>query len=857
MRAPLSWLREYVSLPESVTPQELSDVFVQLGFEVEGVHIPEPTTGPLLVGKVLSIEELTEFKKPIRFCLVDLGPRNGPDGSDEPRGIICGATNFVVGDLVVVAPPGTVLPGGFTIGSRKTYGRLSDGMICSVRELDTGTDHDGILVLGHEQVPGVAIGDDARELAGINDVVFELSINPDRGYAMSIRGLARELAAGFADQGAVFTDPAQAAGQIEVPAEGDAPAVRIDDPAGCARFVAVRASQVDPQAPSPLFIRRRLTACGIRTISLAVDVTNYVMLELGQPLHAYDAAALQGPIVVRRASAGEQVRTLDGTDRLLAGDEVLITDDSGPIGLAGVMGGESTEITEGTSEVVIEAAAFDAPSISRAARRHKLPSEAAKRFERGVDPQVARPAALLAAALMAKFGGGRISAPVTDVGEPIPPAAIMLPLGEPERLVGRPYSEAEIVRSLALIGAQVEQAGESLRVIPPSWRPDLSRPADVVEEVARLGSYDTIPSVLPTAPAGRGRTVRQRRAVQIRQELVGMGLVETLTFPFVGTADLDALGLPAEDIYRRTVRLSNPLDAERPFLRTSLVPGLLDALSRNISRGQRQLALFEIGQVFLPGFNPPLVPDLPVDRRPTENELAVLDAALPDQPVRVAAVLAGDWDTRGWWGSGRPADWADAIEIARRIVVASGRSVRVVAAERMPYHPGRCAEIKLGDWPIGFAGELHPAVIERLGLPPRTVALEVTLDSIPDPEPPVAPEVSNYPPMLADVALNVPDGTRAADVADALLAGGGDLLESLELFDRYTGEQVGEGHYSLTFALTLRAPDRTLTAEEAAEVVAAAVRSAEQRCGAKLRGADSPSGARLRGVDSGGGALDE
>lgn len=836
MRAALSWLAEWVALPESMTAGQIADTFVQLGFEVEDVQLPEPTTGDLLVGRVLDISELTEFKKPIRFCTVDLGSGNGPDGSDEPRGIICGATNFVVGDLVVVAPPGTVLPGGFKISARKTYGKVSDGMICSVAELGTGTDHDGILVLGNgaagDTAAGAAdivVGADARELIGATDPVFDLEVPPDRGYAMSIRGLARELAAVFE---LPFTD--QAAAPLRS-ADGDAYRVRIEDADGCSRFVATRVGDIDPSAASPYAIRRRLTSAGIRSISLAVDVTNFVMLEYGQPLHAYDAAKLSGPIVVRMATPGEVVSTLDNVERKLAGDEVLITDGSGPIGLAGVMGGASTEISSGTTDVLIEAATFNPQAISRTARRQRLPSEASKRFERGVDPQVAPAAAERAAALIARYSGGTIEGGRTDVGAPVRPEPIELSLREPERLAGRPYSAEAIVHRLQQIGAAVTHCDGSLQVLPPTWRPDLARPADLVEEISRLESYDTIPSVLPAAPSGTGLTDRQRRARAVAADLTAAGLTETLSFPFVGTADLDGIGLAADDIRRRLVRLTNPLDAARPYLRTTLLPGLLDTAARNLARGVRDLALYEIGQVFLPRFGAPLLVELPVDRRPTELELAVLDAALPDQPRRIAIVLAGELEHAGWWGSGRRGDWADAIEFGRRIGAVCGAAVQVEPVEQQPWHPGRCGELRIGDWPIGHAGELHPSVTERLGLPSRTAALELNLDTIPHAVDKPAPSVSSFPPVHLDVALTVADSTRAADVAGALAAGGGELLESVRLFDVYTGSQLAAGQRSLAFALTVRATDRTLTAAEATVVRDAAVASAAARCGATVR----------------------
>ena len=836
MRLSLQWLADALTLPAGSTADEVAESLVRIGFEVEDVHRVPPTEGALVIGRVLQIEELTGLRKPIRFCRVDVGPGNGPDGSDDPRGIICGATNFAIGDSVVVALPGTTLPGGFAISSRTTYGHLSDGMICSNRELGLGQEHDGILVIATgtgsdgELVPPP--GTDARPVVGADDVVIELAITPDRGYALSVRGLARELAAAY---DLPFIDPGVR--DLPDPAGGGWP-VTIADPVGCGRFVTVRVQGIDPTAPSPFWMRRRLTAAGIRAISLAVDVTNYVMVELGQPLHAFDADKLTGPITVRRAVEGEKLVTLDGMKRTLVADDLVVADESGAISMAGVMGGESTEISGGTTNVVIEGARWDPPVIMRTVRRHRLPSEAARRFERAVDPAVAAVAAQRAAELLVRYGGGTVVGRSDVWGDAVSQVAVDLPVGEPERLTGRPYDRAVIVRRLEQVGCTVEDAGSGLDPIPvrpPTWRPDLIRPADLVEEVARLEGFDSIPSVLPVAPAGTGLTPAQRRERLVAADLTSAGLTEVLSFPFQSVAELDRLELPADDARRDLVLVANPLDADRPAMRTTLLTGLLDTVLRNLSRGTRDLSVFEIGSVFLPRRNAPVPPAVGVDGRPDAAVLAVLDAALPHQPLHVAAVLAGARERAGWWGGGRPAGWADAVELARRIAATAGVAVRVVAAEQAPWHPGRCASIRVGDWPIGYAGELAPSVVERLGLPPRTAALELNLDGLPPRQTPTAPAISAFPPVHLDVAVVVPDSTPAADVATALRDGGGELLESLRLFDVYAGDQVASGSRSLAFAMIVRAPDRTLTAAEATAVRDRAVAAAAERLGATLR----------------------
>lgn len=839
MRAPLEWLKKYVCLPADVTAEQISEALIRIGHEVEGILTPPPTEGLLVVGQVRQVTELTEFKKPIRYCRVAVGAGNGEVGSNgEPtdeRGIICGARNFKTDDLVVVALPGTTLPGDFTIASRSTYGHISDGMICSAAELGVGDDHDGIIVLDSDDRKAI-IGADARDLIGANDIVFELAITPDRGYALSIRGLARELSAAF---DVPFVDPA--ATPLMTTADGE-PAwpVSIDDPAGCDRFVAVRVTGVDPLAPSPFWIRRRLLASGIRAISLAVDVTNYVMLELGQPLHAFDAAKLDGPIVVRRARGGETLQTLDGSKRSLRETDLVVADSSGAISVAGVMGGATTEISNSTTDVVIEGAHWTPPVISRTARRLKLPSEASRRFERAVDPAVAAVATEAAAALLARYGGGSVHPNRTDVGVQNPPAVVVLPIGEPERIVGRKFGPGIAARRLTEVGCTIEARADEtgsalLLVTPPSWRPDLTRPADLVEEIARLEGYDTIDSVLPVAPAGSGLTPDQRRERAVAADLTSAGLVEVLSFPFVGSKDFDQLGLPATDIRRRSAVLRNPLDAEKAQMRTTLLPGLLDTLGRNLSRGMKDLALYELGLVFLPKSNAPKPPVVSVVGRPTDAELAILNAGLPNQPQHVAVVAAGNWERSGWWGQGRQVSWSDAIELARRIGRTAGVQLRVVPAQNAPWHPGRCAGLRVGDWPIGYAGELHPAVVERLGLPARTVAVELNLSGLPTRVSPVPPAISSFPAVNLDVALVVDSGVEAAAVTQVLAAAAGELLESVRLFDVYTGSQVPAGKKSLAFALVVRSAERTLTAAEANAVRDRAVAAAADSCGATVR----------------------
>lgn len=835
MRVPLSWLREYVDLPATETGRDVQAKLVSAGLEVERVEqLGADLKGPLVVGQVLTIEELEGFKKPIRFCTVDVGAANG---TGEPQEIVCGARNFAVGDKVVVVLPGATLPGGFTISARKTYGKVSHGMICSTDELGMGDDGThGIVVLPPEHESGT----DAIELLQLVDEVLDIAVTPDRGYCLSMRGVARETAIAY---GLPLRDPAL----LDVPAPNAfGYPVQISDPSGCDRFTARTVTGISPEAVSPIWLRRRLQKAGMRPISLAVDITNYVMLELGQPLHAYDRSRVQGPIGVRRAEPGEKLTTLDGVTRTLDAEDLVITDERGPIGLAGVMGGADTEIDDvdgTTTEVVVEAAHFDQVSVARTARRHKLSSEASRRFERGVDPKAAAAAAQRTVDLLVLLAGGTAEGGVTEIVAPSLPRTVTIPADHPDKVAGVTYGRETVVRRLQEIGCDVYGQDE-LVVTVPSWRPDLSDPNDLAEEVIRLEGYENLPSTLPKPPAGRGLTADQRLHRRVGRALAGAGYVEALNYPFIGEQVFDQLQLGADDPARAVVKLVNPLSDEEPALRTTLLPGLLGALRRNDGRGVHDLALFETGLVFHPREELTVAPRLGVDRRPTDEELAPLTAALPEQPKHAAVVLAGAREQAGWWGAGRPGDWADAIEAARLVAREAGTELLVRSGQYGPWHPGRCAELAVVDdgaeRVVGHAGELHPRVVKALGLPPRTCAMEIDLDAVSKASAGLvaAPRISTYPVATQDVALVVDRTVPAVDVEAALRDGAGELLEDVRLFDVYeSGEQLGEGKKSLAYALRFRAGDRTLKADEASAARDAAVALAAERTGAVLRGA--------------------
>src|SRR6266568_1374092 len=641
MRVPLSWLREYAPLPEPVDATEVSRRLTAAGLEVESLESAGHDIRGVVIAQVLLIEELTGLKKPIRYCRVAVSDAQLAGPPDEAQGVICGAVNFAVGD-----------------------------------------DHSGILVLPAD----APLGADFVSYANLRDEVFEIAVTPDRGYAVSVRGIARELASAFK---VPFRDPAETAlpdatllgGALDYVGPDVYPA-GIADPTACDRFVLREVRGFDPSAPTPLWMRVRLARCGVRSVSLAVDVTNYLMFELGQPLHAFDRSKLTGEIVVRRAQPGEKLETLDHVVRTLDPADILITDGSGPISMAGTMGGLSTEIDETSTDLVIEAAHFDARGTAKLSRRHKLHSEASYRFERGVDRELPLRASAKAVALLSGLGGqgARVVPGCTHASAEVVPVQISMAVDYPDTVAGVVYGRNTVVRRLREVGCSVREIRAAaptvapwraeqepvgtvsagtvsartvsassgpaapvvpvLEVTPPSWRPDLTDPADLAEEVIRLEGYENIPARMPRALAGRGLTPRQRLRRSAGRTLAESGFVEILSSPFGSRSDADLLGLPPEDMRRPAVVVANPLSEDEPLLRTTLLPGLFRVLARNIGRGFADAALFEIGLVFRPRPGAAdSAPILPVDRGPTVAELAGLEAALPDQPLRVGAVL--------------------------------------------------------------------------------------------------------------------------------------------------------------------------------------------------------------------------
>ena len=819
MRVPLSWIREYAAIPASVSAEEIGEALVKVGFEVEEIEYHgRDISGPLVVGRVLKIEEITEFKKPIRWVELDCG-------EPSTRSVICGASNFSVGDLVAVALPGAVLPGGFAISQRETYGKVSDGMICSSRELGLTDEHSGILVLPHDSG---ALGADALELLEIKDVIFDIAVNPDRGYALSLRGIAREIAASL---GVNFTDPAQAIKTDGFTSTGNGVVPKIDDPTGVSVIYIRTLGKFNPEAQSPLWMRRRIEKCGMRSISLAVDVTNYVMLELGQPLHAFDRSQIQGTLHIRRAGKTKTFTTLDGQERPLSPEDLLVTDDVRALALAGTMGGANSEVGEATTSLAIEAARFDPISVAKNARRHKLSTEASRRFERGVDPSMAEYASARAASLLIAHGGAEHVDSQFD-GEPRYSPIVELDPQFVATLTGAEISSTQIRAKLLLIGCDIDEKSDSLwRVDPPSWRSDLLSPADLVEEVARMVGYDAIPSILPPHPVSPGLTNFQRRIRVLAQLLADKGLVEVQSYPFISEATIKEMGYTGDRA--KAFRIANPMSEDAPLLRTHLIPGLIETAGRNISRGARDFGLFEIGTIFRNIKPLNAIENPPTTHRPSQKMIDQIYAGVPYQPIHVGGVLVGKAQSEDWRGKGRAYDWNDAIEFAESILLASGVPWMVARSDFAPWHPGRCAELLVNGIAIAHAGELHPRVVAAFGLPERSCAFVVNLSGIPEHSVFSAPKVGTMPVAVQDIALIVDESVTSAAIVDALKSGAGEMLESVTLFDRY--DKIGEGKISLAYTLTFRAPDRTLTGAEISEMREAAVEAARAKFGATLR----------------------
>jgi phenylalanyl-tRNA synthetase beta chain len=794
MRVPLSWLSEFVQISDA--PESLAARLTAAGVKVEKIHRPGQGVEGVVVGE---IRDILPHPHAERLTLVEVGA-----GSADFK-VVCGARNFAVGDRVPLALPGSRLPGLGEVQPRAFRGVTSVGMLCSPRELGLGDDHSGILVLGPDAEPG----SDLVEVLGLPDVVFELEINPNRPDLMGIVGVAREVAAATGEE---LKDWAPSLDEGASPVD-EYLKVEVLDSSGCPRYLA-RVIDGVGFGQSPAWAQHRLSMAGLRPISAVVDATNYALMVTAHPLHAFDLDLLEGGLIrVRRAEEGESMTMIDGADRTLDPEDLVIADASRPVALAGVMGGMDSGVGPSTTRVALESAYFDPVSIFRTGARHGVRTEASARFERGADPNVVRTAADLATSLILEWGGGKAAAGAIDVyPHPVSPVTVAMRPERARKLLGVDWPTSEMVDALDSLGLHPVMEDHLVHVEAPTYRVDLKGEEDLIEEVARYVGYEQIPSTLPARARSVGSLpAREQTLRRLKRVLVGAGLYEARTSSFIGPGDLDKLGARLSD----AIAIANPLTQDDSLLRNSLLPGLLRSLVLNFARRTWDVRLFEIGKVFVRSPGGPF-----------------------EEPARLAIVMGGTVPQE-WHSGSRELDFFDLKGVVELVL----DTLNIPAPSFMehgspPYHPTRSAQVRSGDVSLGVFGEAGPELAAKLDLPSRIYMGEFDLDALLflASTSRVAGEQAKYPAVLLDIAMSVPEGVRAADVIDTARSVGGDHLENLRLIDVYRGGQVAEGNKSLAITLSFRSPERTLTEAEALLARDAIISAISERHGGRIRG---------------------
>lgn len=805
MKASLNWLSDYVELP--ATPEETATRLTMAGLEIEGVHSP----GAALAGVVVAqIVESVQHPNADKLSVTQIDA-----GTGEKLQVVCGAKNFKVGDKVPLATVGASLPNGMNITKAALRGVDSSGMLCSAKELGLSADAAGLLILD----PSLAVGTPIAQALGLDDVVFEINVTPNRPDALSHLGVARELAA---LTGHPLRPPeSKTKEKNEGPNTAAGISIRIDDPKGCPRYVA-RIVEGVKVGPSPQWLARRLEACGVRSINNIVDVTNYVLLEYGQPLHAFDLDQLAGPdIVVRRAKAGETLVTLDGKERALDADDLVIADREKAQAIAGVMGGGKSEVGEETTRVLLESAFFQPATVRRSSKRHGLHTEASHRFERGIDVTQVANAADRAAALIAELGGGTLRHTRLDVypGE-TPLRRVALRFDRVSEVLGTEVKAEETRRILHALGYRgEEQTPQGATYVIPGHRVDVSIEEDLIEEVARVRGYDTIPAVLPkgvgeSAPEPKSLVVERR----LRTALSGLGFDEVVSYSFVAPSELEGLGAPMP-----AVTLINPLSVEQSAMRTSIFTGVLQSVARSVRHQAESLRLYELAREYYP--------DAEGGRgtRPVTREV-----------LKVGAALWGNRTRRTWTAKDVAVDFYDAKGAVESILASLGitRGVTFVPTEAMPYHPRAAAEIRSEQGVVlGRVGEVHPLTVKRLDLPKGIFVFELELEGLEAAAIPVPQYTSlpRHPAVLRDLAVVVELARTSEEIRTLIREVGGEWVEDVSVFDVYTGKPIPEGQKNLAFAIRYRSADRTLTDAEVTGAHEKIVSEVRQRLGASLR----------------------
>jgi phenylalanyl-tRNA synthetase beta chain len=796
MRVPLRWLNDYVSV-EDLEPEALGQRLSLTGTKLEAVHRPGAGIENIRVAEVTGIDKHPNADN---LSMVDIDTGAGAER------VVCGAKNFAVGDKVPYAAVGSKLP-GLEITARKIRGETSRGMLCSAAELGISKDSAGLLILP----PGARVGADVVELLGLDGVILEFEITPNRPDCMSIVGIAREVAALY---GRELIVPS-----VEARTDRGDTVIEVDiqDSDGCPRYLASRVSGVRV-GTSPDWMAARLLAAGVRPISNVVDATNYVLMELGQPMHAFDASKIDTKIVVRRALDGERLVTLDGVERELRPGDLVIADVSKPLALAGVMGGESSEVSNSTTDVILECAAFDSASVSFTSRRHGLRSEASARFERGTDIEAIPLAAARCAELMVETADGKATGtPADEYPKPYEPSQIVLRPRRTGVLLGIDIPAERQLQHLRSIGLPATASDVVIEVSVPAFRPDLQREADLIEEVARLEGYENLASTVPSGPGGE-LSAAQKALRAITRALVTIGATEAWTGSFFSPASLDALGLDSGHPARRLVEVSNPMSEHEGALRSTMLPGLLGCVARNTAHQASGVALFEVARVYEPG-----------------------NGDLAGEELVLGAVFAGARSEKAWNSPETPWDFfaaKGALESAAAAIGVSGLSYASLAQPSAPFHPTRGAAVSLDGTMIGVIGELHPDVCERFEVPQGTVSFEVALEPLLHALPGrrETHPLSRFPSVFIDLALVVDAGVAAGKVEDIVSRAGAPEVASVRLFDVYVGDQVAEGRKSLAFSIEMRLADRTMTDDDAQVVRDRILSAVAERFGAELRG---------------------